>query len=109
MSIDELPDPADGYPYQRNGVNYIVVPRDDGVHFIFDEDGLPLGYLFLRPGDDLDDFDFDDLLPLGAPKFNPVTAYIIENISGITILFLLMLAIAWALMDRRRQLIRAAA
>lgn len=69
---------------------------------MFDADGNPLGYVNLGP-DDV--FSFDDIVPLGTPKFNPSTGYFGDY--GATSNYLLgatlgMLVLALFLINRKR-------
>jgi len=58
--------------------NYILQPSltDDNVYFIFDTDGVPLGYVIIPDGMTIYDIDIkNDMIPLGnvTIKENPIT------------------------------------
>jgi hypothetical protein len=82
-----VPSPESGSRIENFGKRYIVVIEDSGVAFIFDEEGIPIGYVNVKPGSMIEDLaliDIDaELIPLptaSVPKQNPKTGAVPDSI-----------------------------
>ena len=95
------PTEADAKPLSEVAVNevetpaalpdgYKAVKHEDNVYIVYNEIGMPVGYVVLENGKTLDNFNLDDILPFGnmSVKSNPKTG--VDSNMGYNIAFLLI-------------------